>query len=88
MSAVHGWKREVGAKALTLPQDSAHSFILAFPQRLATEWRRVLNIRELFKSQLPAPPKQSMASADSTEKMNLGPMDFPVSQGSVGGGRL
>lgn len=88
MSAAHKGRREVGERALTLPQDSAHSFILDFPQRQATEWRRVLNIRELFKSPLPAPPKQSMVSADSTEKMNLGPMDFPVSQGSVGGGRL
>lgn len=33
---------------------------ISLPQRQATEWRRVLNIRELFKSQLPAPPEQSM----------------------------
>lgn len=61
-------------------------FTLAFPpEAQATEWRRkVLNIRELFKSQLFIPQKQSVASADSMEKMNLGPMDFPVSNGGEG----
>lgn len=59
------------------------------PEAQAAEWRRrVLNIRELFKSQLLAPQKQSVASADSMEKMNLGPMDFPVSHSQWGvGGR-
>lgn len=57
------------------------------PEAQATEWRRrVLNIGELFKSWLPAPQKQSVASADSMEKMNLGSMDFPVSHGSGGRG--
>lgn len=58
-----------------------------FPEAQAAEWRRrVLNIGELFKSQLLTPPKQSVASADSTKKMNLGPMDFPVSPGDGRGG--
>lgn len=43
--------------------------------------------KELFKSQLLAPQKQSVASADSMEKMNLGSMDFPVSRGQWMGGR-
>lgn len=50
----------------------------------ATEWRsRVLNIRELLKSQCP-PLRSTVASADSKEKMNLGPMDFPESHGRGG----
>lgn len=70
------WRQE----HLRLSEDSSSSFILAFPpEAQAAEWRRVLNIRELFKSQLLAPQKQSVASADSMEKMNLGSMDFPES---------
>lgn len=59
------------------------------PEAQATECRRrVLNIGELFKSHWPAPQKQSVAFADSMEKMNLGPMDFPISRWwGQGGGR-
>lgn len=74
---------EVEARALTTFRGLIQLIYSRLPPEAeAAEWRRrVLNIRELFKSQLLAPQKQSVASADSMEKMNLRSMDFPVSHG-------
>lgn len=61
------------------------SFTLAFPQRPRPQSGGGYKISESYLIASWLPLTSSVASADSVEKMNLGPMDFPVSHS--GGGR-